>query len=120
MASAVEGRDAAAVASMFCEDGTFQNVPYAEVRGRTAIESLFAPILGSSERVEWELVSVAVSESRLHYERMDRFWIRGEIYAVECHAVIEVDTERGLIRTWRDYVDLGRWRATLGGVLDSI
>ena len=105
---------------MFCEDGTFQNVPYAEVRGRTAIESLFAPILGSSERVVWELVSVAVSESRLHYERMDRFWIRGEIYAVECHAVIEVDTERGLIRTWRDYVDLGRWRATLGGVLDSI
>jgi hypothetical protein len=42
------------------------------------------------------------------------------MYAVECHAVVEIDVDRGLIRTWRDYVDLGKWRATLGGVLDSI
>jgi limonene-1,2-epoxide hydrolase len=105
---------------MFCEDGTFQNVPYAEVRGRADIAALFTPILRASERVEWELVSMAVSETRLHYERVDRFWIRGVMYAVECHAVVEIDVDRGLIRTWRDYVDLGKWRATLGGVLDSI
>ncbi|NDD98065.1 MAG: hypothetical protein EBZ93_11300, partial [Actinobacteria bacterium] len=30
---------------MFCEDGTFQNVPYAEVRGRADIAALFTPIL---------------------------------------------------------------------------
>lgn len=66
------------------------------------------------------MISIAVSDSCIHYERVDRFWIRGAMYLVQCHAVIEVDVERGLIRSWRDYVDSGEWRKTLGGVLDDL
>lgn len=117
---AVHQRDAAALGLVFCEDGTYQNVPHAVVVGRASIEALFAPILKKSERVEWEMISIAVSDSCIHYERVDRFWIRGAMYLVQCHAVIEVDVERGLIRSWRDYVDSGEWRKTLGGVLDDL
>ena len=114
---AVESRDAAAVAACFTQTATYQNVPPAAYTGRTEIEQLFAPILSASERVEWEVLSMAVDSDRVHLERMDRFWIRGKEYSVACHAVITVDMTNGLIVSFIDYLDLGKWRETLGDVL---
>ena len=53
---AVESRDASAVAACFAQDAVYQNVPHAAFNGRTEIEQLFAPRLGASERVEWDVL----------------------------------------------------------------
>ncbi|MSX21892.1 MAG: hypothetical protein F2795_06225, partial [Actinobacteria bacterium] len=71
------------------------------------------PILLRSERVQWDVVSASFTEHRAWLERVDRFWIDGVEYAVRCNGVLEVDPESGLIREFRDYVDLGEWRARL-------
>jgi hypothetical protein len=60
---------------------------------------------------------MAVDSDRVHLERVDRFWIRGKEYSVACHAVITVDMTNGLIVSFIDYLDLGKWRETLGDVL---
>ena len=114
---AVESRDASAVAACFAQDAVYQNVPHAAFNGRTEIEQLFVPILNASERVEWEVLSMALEGPRVHLERIDRFWIQGKEYSVACHAVITVDMASGLIASFIDYLDLGEWRATLGDVL---
>lgn len=113
----MQSRDATAVAACFTQDAVYQNVPQSVLKGRSEIERLFAPILGASERVEWEVLSMAVEGPRVHLERIDRFWIQGKQYSVACHAVITIDMASELIASFIDYVDLGEWRATLGDVL---
>ena len=114
---AVESRDAFAVAACFSPNATYQNVPHTAYSGRDQIEQLFAPILSASEQVKWDVLSMAIDGMRVHLERVDRFWIRGKEYSVECHAVITVDNSSGLIVSFLDYLDLGEWRARLGDVL---
>jgi limonene-1,2-epoxide hydrolase len=79
---------------------------------------MFERILERSERVEWEIRTAAYLDDRAHVERVDRFWIDGACYAVPCHCVAEVDAPSGLITEFRDYLDLGMWRQSLGSVLD--
>lgn len=114
---AVESRDAFAVAACFATNATYQNVPHAPYSGRAEIEQLFAPILHASERVKWDVLSMAIEGERVHLERVDRFWISGKEYSVECHGVITVDITDGLIVSFLDYLDLGEWREKLGDVL---
>ena len=115
--SAVESRDLDAIKHCFSEDARYCNVPYDPAVGREAIGELFRPIVTRSERIEWQIVSSAYTEHRAHIERLDCFWIDGQRYAVPCHGVALIDTARGVITEFRDYVDLGRWRATLGDAL---
>ena len=114
---AVESRDAFAVAACFSPNATYQNVPHTAYSGRDEIEQLFAPILSASEQVKWDVLSMAIDGMRVHLERVDRFWISGKEYSVECHGVITVDATDGLIVSFLDYLDLGEWRAKLGDVL---
>ena len=74
---------------------------------------MLAPILQRSERVQWDVVTAAFAEHRAWIERVDRFWIDGVEYAVRCNGVIDLDSESGLIKELRDYVDLGEWRERL-------
>ena len=116
---AVEARDLDRVAACFSATATYQNVPYPPTHGPAGVRALLTPIITRSERVQWEVISEAYAPNRGHVERVDRFWIEGVEYAVPCHAVVEVDETSGLISEFRDYVDLGRWRATLGDVLSD-
>jgi limonene-1,2-epoxide hydrolase len=115
--SAVESRDLEAIKRCFSEHARYSNVPYDPSVGRQAIGELFRPIVTRSERIEWQIVSSAYTLRRAHVKRLNCFWIDGRRYAVPCHGVALVDTARGVITEFRDYVDLGRWRATLGDVL---
>lgn len=114
--AAVQARDPAAVASCFTPDAVYRNVPHEPAAGRPAIEQLFRPILLRSERVVWDIVSAAYTEDTAWLERVDRFWIDGVEYRIECNGVARVDPDSGLIAEFRDYVDLGVWRQRLGGV----
>ncbi|MGQ0844137.1 MAG: nuclear transport factor 2 family protein [Sporichthyaceae bacterium] len=115
--SAVHAREAAAAGACFRADGTWANVPHPPSVGPDGVRALLTPILERSSRVRWDLVSAAYSNERAWLERVDRFWIDGEEYAVECNGVLEVDPDTGLITALRDYVDLATWRARLGDAL---
>lgn len=116
--AAVEARDVDAVASCFAETARYANMPHEPVVGPEGVRALFTPILTRSSKVRWDIVSEAYDGPRAFLERVDRFWIDGREYAIECNGVAEVDPSTGLITVFRDYVDLGVWRARLDGVLD--
>ena len=79
---------------------------------------MLARVVTLCERVEWEVVSEAYSGDRAWLERVDRFWIDGECHSVCCNGVVTVDRRRGLVRSFRDYVDLGEWRERIAPVLE--
>lgn len=110
---AVESRDVDAVVECFARDGSWQNMPSPPAVGHDAIRTMLATILGRSERVVWDLVTESYSADRAWLERVDRFFIDGAEYAVQCNGVLEFDTEAGVITELRDYVDLGEWRSRL-------
>ncbi|MEM7287046.1 MAG: limonene-1,2-epoxide hydrolase family protein [Actinomycetota bacterium] len=110
---AVEARDVDAVVAHFAPDATWQNVPHAPAVGRSGVRTMLAGILGRSERVRWDVVTASYAPGRAWLERVDRFWIDGVEYAVECNGVLEIDEDVGVITQLRDYVDLGEWRARL-------
>jgi limonene-1,2-epoxide hydrolase len=115
--AAVGARDADAAAACFAPDATYANMPHRPVVGPVGVRRLLAPILDRAEHVEWEIVTASFSPARAWLERVDRFVIDGHEYAIECNGVVEVDPASGLITAFRDYVDLGVWRARLGDVL---
>ena len=115
--AAVEARDIDAVLTFFAEDGSWQNVPHPVAQGRDAIRAMLTGIVEQSSQVRWDIVSEAYSDRRAWVERVDRFWIDGEEYAVRCNGVLEIDPDQGVITELRDYVDLGEWRARVAGVL---
>ncbi len=115
--AAVHDRDCDAVAGCFTADARYANVPHPPAVGPAAIRAVFARILPRCERVHWEIVSAAYDGQRAWLERVDRFWIGGREYAIECNGVYVVAGPR--LAEVRDYVDLATWRARLGGVLDE-
>ena len=110
---AVEAQDVDAVLACFAADGSWQNVPGPPAVGRDAIRSMLATILERSERVAWDIVTESYSDNRAWVERVDRFFIDGAEYAVQCNGVLEIDTSVGLITELRDYVDLSEWRSRI-------
>lgn len=115
---AVESRDLERIADGLAEDATWQNVPHPVTSGRDDVTGMLARVVTLCERVEWEIVSEVYSGDRAWLERVDRFWIDGSCHSVCCNGVVTVDRGRGLVRQFRDYVDLGEWRARIGPVLE--
>lgn len=116
---AVHARDAAAAGACFAPHGTWANVPHPAVHGPDGVRAMLERILNRSSRVQWDIVSAAWTDHRAWLERVDRFWIDGTEYAAPCNGVVEVDPGTGLITAFRDYVDLGVWRARLGAALNG-
>jgi limonene-1,2-epoxide hydrolase len=117
--AAVEARDPDGAAACFADEATYANVPHPPVHGPTGVHHLLAPILGRSTWVRWEIVTASLDPRRCFLERVDRFGIDGREYAVACTAVVEIDPDADRITAFRDYVDLGEWRARLGDVLGA-
>ncbi|CAB4872036.1 unannotated protein [freshwater metagenome] len=116
--NAVERRDADAAAACFADDAPYRNMPHPAVYGPAGVRAMLSNILAASSEVRWDVVAEAYADHRGHLERIDRFVIDGTECAVACHAVIEVDEARGLITSFRDYVDLTPWRAEVVPVLE--
>lgn len=115
---AVEARDTVAAAQCFAPDAPYQNVPHPPVVGPPGVEKMLRTILAASSAVHWEVLTEAYVPGRGHLERVDRFVIDGVEHAAPCHGVFEVDETAGLITSFRDYVDLGPWRADLAAALE--
>tara|TARA_Y100001970_G_scaffold41606_1_gene51556 strand:- start:22277 stop:22669 length:393 start_codon:yes stop_codon:yes gene_type:complete len=110
---ALSEREIGLIMSFFDERSSWQNVPHPPSNGIQEIELMFSPIIRKSSKVQWDILSSAYAENRAWLERVDRFWIAGIEYSVQCNGVFEFDLPRGKIITVRDYVDLGEWRERL-------
>ncbi len=62
--TAVESGDLGAIGAHFAENATYCNVPYEPAEGRSAIVEMFRPIVTRSERIEWQIRSIATAENR--------------------------------------------------------
>ena len=118
--SAIESRDLRAVERYLHPDVVWQNVPHPPTLGRQAVTELLANVLCWSDQVRWDILSSAVSGETGWYERVDCFWIAGEEHAVHCNGVFEVDAGTQMVRSVRDYVDLGEWRSRIEPVLTQL
>ncbi len=116
--AAVEQRDLDRVGQFFTDDATYANVPHAPVVGPDGVRGLLELILRRSERVEWKVISASYTDTHAWVERVDRFWIDGQEYAVTCNGVFVLDASATRIQDLRDYVDLSEWRSRIGPVLE--
>ena len=107
---AIESRDLRAVHAALHPNAIWQNVPHPASEGRSAVMVLLANILCWSDQVRWDVISSSVDGEVGWYERIDRFWLRGEEHAVRCNGVFKVDPDTDTVREVRDYVDLGEWQ----------
>ena len=114
---AIESRDLRRVRRALHPSARWQNVPHPAAEGRDAVMALLGGILCWSERVRWDVHHVSIEGTNGSVERLDRFWLQGEEYAVACHGVFSVDADTGLVISVRDYVDLGEWRGRVNPVL---
>ena len=118
--AAIESRDLRRIAAALSPDARWQNVPHEAATGRGRVIAMLAPIVTWSDRVAWEIVTIATDERHVIAERVDRFWINGEEHAVRCNGVFEVDPERAIVTAVRDYVDLVEWRGRITPVYDRM
>lgn len=116
--AAVERRDVEAAAACFADDAPYRNMPHPPVVGPAGVRAMLTNILAASTEVRWDVVSEAYDGACGHVERVDRFVIDDTEYAVACHGVFEVDAARGVITSFRDYVDLTPWRAEVTPALE--
>lgn len=108
--TAVEARDAAAVARCFTEDAEYHFlVPFPPAVGRAAIEGAFADVLGEVTQTEWEIVTSAADGDHVFLERLDHFWFGSRKASIECLGVLRLAGDK--IAAVRDYADLSTWRA---------
>ena len=117
---AIESRDLRAVRRALHPNACWQNVPHPAAEGRDAVISLLGGILCWSQRVQWDVLHIAIDGVSGSLERVDRFWLEGNEYAVACHGVFAVDAETGTVISVRDYVDLGEWRQRVNPVLEAM
>jgi len=117
---AIESRDLRAVRRALHPNACWQNVPHPAAEGREAVISLLGGILCWSQRVQWDVLHIAIDGMSGSLERVDRFWLEGNEYAVACHGVFAVDAETGTVISVRDYVDLGEWRQRVNPVLEAM
>lgn len=79
--------------------------------------ALLANIVCWSDKVRWDVASVAIQGNVGWLERLDRFWLAGEEHSVACNGIFTIDPETQTVLSVRDYVDLGEWRSRVGSVL---
>ncbi len=110
---ALSTREMGLIMAFFNEKSTWQNVPHPPAIGIEEIALMFSPIIHKSSKVQWDILNETYEENRAWLERIDRFWIAGTEYTVQCNGVFELDLSERKILSVRDYVDLGEWRERL-------
>jgi len=100
-----EARDVEAVLALCTNDIEYENVPMNVMRGHDEIRTMLGPFLGSAERVEWEVLAQVEQGDIVMNERVDRFWLPGDV-TVELRVAGIFEVRDGLVAVWRDYFDL--------------
>lgn len=100
-----ETRDVEAVLARCTPDIAYENVPMSVMHGHDEIRSMLGPFLGSAERVEWEVLAQVEQGDIVMNERVDRFWLPGDV-TIELRVAGFFQVRDELVAVWRDYFDL--------------
>ena len=117
---AIESRDLRSVRRALHPTASWQNVPHPAAEGREAVIALLDGILCFSERVQWDVLRTSVDGTSASVERVDRFWLQGDEYAVACHGIFSVDIATRTVISVRDYVDVGEWQQRVSPMLSKM
>jgi limonene-1,2-epoxide hydrolase len=103
--------DPAELASFFCEDGVYHNMPMQPVAGRQSIEQLIRGFTASWTETRWEIRHLLAEGDVVVAERIDRTRAGGKSVDLPCTGVFEM--RDGKIAVWRDYFDLQTYARAL-------
>ena len=95
------------VVSYFAEDGVYHNMPAGPVAGRGNIEKFIAGFIGPWTETEWDVLHLVSSGDVVIAERLDRTKAGAKAVDLPCAGVFEM--EKGKIKVWRDYFDMGTY-----------
>jgi limonene-1,2-epoxide hydrolase len=109
-----EARDVDAVLALLTDDVAYENVPMSVMHGHDEIRAMLGPFLGSAERVEWEVLEQVEQGDLVMNERVDRFWLPGDI-TIELRVAGLFKVRDGKIALWRDYFDLAAFTEQMNG-----
>jgi limonene-1,2-epoxide hydrolase len=99
------------LAAYFAEDGVYHNVPTGPVAGRAQIEALIRGFTAGWTETHWEIRNLLCHGDLVMVERLDRTRAGTKGVDLPCTGVFEM--ERGKIKVWRDYFDLGTYTRAL-------
>jgi limonene-1,2-epoxide hydrolase len=105
--------DPAELASYFCDDGIYYNMPIAPVAGRAQIETFIARFIASWTATEWDVLNLIAKGDVVIAERLDRTCIGEKDVHLPCCGVFQM--ESGKIKVWRDYFDMATYARATGG-----
>lgn len=104
--------DPSELAAYFAEDGVYHNMPMQPVGGRENVEQLIQGFTASWTGTQWEIVTLASHGDVVIAERIDRTRAGDKSVDLPCVGVFEL--EKGKIKVWRDYFDLGTYTRAMG------
>lgn len=111
---AIEAKDLDAALALVTDDVEYDNVPMGAVHGPDGIRQALTPFLAGVGAVEWVVHHQVSYGDVVMNERLDRFALPDERWLELPVAGLFVLRE-GAIALWRDYFDLGTFRAQMAG-----
>ena len=114
MIRANEARDVEAVLGLLTDDIAYENVPIGVMNGHDEVRAMLGPFLGGAERVEWEVLEQVEQGDVVMNERVDRFWLPGDI-TIELRVAGLFKVRDGRVALWRDYFDLAVFTEQMNG-----
>ena len=109
-----EARDVDAILALLTDDVAYENVPMSVMHGHDEIRAMLGPFLGGAERVEWEVLEQVEQGDVVMNERIDRFWLPGDI-SIELRVAGLFKVRDGKVALWRDYFDLAAFTEQMNG-----
>ncbi len=109
-----EARDVDAVRALLTDDIAYENVPMSVLHGHVEVTSMLGPFLGSAERVEWEVLEQIEQGNVVMNERVDRFWLPGDV-KIELRVAGLFRVRDAKVAVWRDYFDLAAFTEQMNG-----
>ena len=102
--AALSRLDADELASYFCEDGCYYNMPTNPVKGRDDVRQFIAGFTANWTETNWEIVHLVADGDVVCCERLDRTKFAEGGVDLPCFGVFEMSG--GKIMERRDYFDL--------------
>lgn len=96
-------RNAEDVLTYLAPDVVYQNVPLPTMYGRDEAATFLTPLLRNATKIEFKLLSIAVSGDKVLTERIDRLHFPTGVVEIPLMGIFEV--KDGKISAWRDYTD---------------
>lgn len=106
--------DIDAVMDVFTPDAVYHNIPMDPTVGTEAIRTFIEGFTAMIDRIEFEILHLAVRGNVVLTERVDTFVRPAGSIGLPVMGTFELDDD-GKIVAWRDYFDLAQVTAAFGG-----